>query len=424
MELRLEQRIRKWIEPVQYRFLIIPRAVRGQRKRLKTIQENKQARVVFIVSSLPMWRAQKVYELLRQDARFVIHMALYPFSTFEKAQQESAMRELRDYCREHDMPYIDLSGVSNPGAQLKKDLQPDIVFYPQPYNHLFENDLDCPFFADTLNCYLPYSFRTSSAPWAYRTYLNDTAWRLFYPTDAHRKEASQVLYNKGRNIRITGDPIIDVFSEPMKVDVWKPQDQKKKRVIWAPHFSIKNTGMLYRDSFTWLSKCMWEIAEKYQDKIQFVFKPHPRLLSELYSFDGWGKERADAYYAKWANGMNTQLVTGPYIDLFKGSDAMIHDSGSFSVEYHFTGKPVLFTTKDVNVSIAGQNELGREGILAHYLGASEADIIAFIEDTVLEGKDPRKADRAAFYEKYLRPPGGHTVAENIYREIVTGLGFE
>ena len=111
------------------------------------------------------------------------------------------------------------------------------------------------------------------------------------------------------------------------------------------------------------------------------------------------------------------------MDLFKTSDAMVHDSGSFSVEYHFTGKPVLFTTRDLDASLANQNELGREGIRAHYIGRDEQDIVSFIEDAVLGGRDPRKAVRTAFIDTYLRPAGNGSVAEIIYHDLLSGLGF-
>ena len=102
---------------------------------------------------------------------------------------------------------------------------------------------------------------------------------------------------------------------------------------------------------------------------------------------------------------------------------MIHDCGSFSVEYLFTRKPVLFTTQDLAAVTKNQNDIGREAVFSHYQGATKEDICSFVEDVVLGGSDPMKAQREAYYDKYLRPPGGRSVAENIYREILTGLKF-
>ena len=415
--------IRQRIEPLQYRLSILPTAGRHQRARVKRIHKKGKASVVFIISSLSMWRFQELYEKLRQYTRFNLHFALYPFSSFGPAQKISAMEEIRAYCEEYDIAYLDLSQEAFPGAILRERLQPDILFYQQTYNYLYNNDLDAPFQTESLNCYIPYSIRTSMGAWAYQNYLSETAWRLFYCAELHKEEAGQILYNRGRNIRVVGDCMLDNLASAPQNDVWKPQEKPKKRVIWAPHFSIADGEFLHRDSFTWVSDCMLELARKYQDLVQFAFKPHPRLLSELQKHPSWGEKRAKAYYEHWKNGENTQLENGPYSDLFKGSDAMIHDSGSFSVEYHFTGKPVMFTTRDMTASVHGQNELGREGILAHYLGATESDIQSFIEDTVLAGKDPMKPERQSFCEKYFPSVGEGNAAERIYREILSGLKF-
>jgi radical SAM superfamily enzyme len=59
---------------------------------------------------------------------------------------------------------------------------------------------------------------------------------------------------------------------------------------------------------------MLRLRDEYQDSIVFAFKPHPMMLTKLYR--EWGKDRADAYYRNWAEGENSFLADGPYIDLF------------------------------------------------------------------------------------------------------------
>lgn len=417
----LKDWIHRRVEPLLYRRVLIPEARFRQKKRVQTVRRQGYVRITFIVSSLPMWRFQSLYDLLSEDARFKLSIAIYPFRTYSPREKETAMADLRRHFTEKGIPYLDLSQEKRPGKALRKTLRPDMLFYPQPYDNLFRNDLACWYFRDCLIGYIPYAMLTASGGWAYRSYLNNTAWRLFYPSDARREEAAKVLFNGGANIRISGEVTSDLFSTPPQEEVWKPQERAKKRIIWAPHHAIHAQSWLHRDSFNWLSAFMWEIAAKYRDTVQFAFKPHPRLLTELQEHPDWGVEKAAAYYRQWAEGENTQLETGSYIDLFKESDAMIHDCGSFSVEYHFTEKPVLFTTHDLDLSVAGQNELGRDGILAHYIGATEADIIDFIDNKVLAGNDPRRQERVDFKTKYLTPPGGRSVAENIYQEMVHSI---
>ena len=406
-----------------FKLILIPRAHRAQHACIQRIQAKGSVSVCFIVSSLPMWRFQRVYDVLAQDSRFKLNVAIYPFSTYSKVEQESAMESLRVYFTERHMPLLDLSKETMPGHALKNKLNPDIVFYPQPYNWLYPKDLDCKSFSDRLLCYIPYSIYMTEAPWVYKSVFNNIAWRLYYGSKFSKAYASNVLYNKGQNIKVVGEPMADYFSEPPVQSVWKPQDRIKKKVIWAPHFSIVDEGFHHRDSFTWLSETMWKMAEQYRNQIQFAFKPHPRLRSVLSNLTGWGEEKTQAYYRKWEKGENTQLETGPYVDLFKESDAMIHDCGSFSVEYHFTGKPALFTTHDIDKVIKDKNEVGRNGLLAHYIGKNEEDVKTFLDQVVLNGIDPKKKERELFQNNYLIPPDGRTVAEAIYQDILTGLNF-
>ena len=185
----------------------------------------------------------------------------------------------------------------------------------------------------------------------------------------------------------------------------------KKRVICAPHFTIK-PGYVSQSNFLWMADLMLSVAKKYSDKIQFVFKPHPLLFSELCKHAEWGEEKTKQYYDEWQSGENTQLESGTFIDLFMTSDAMIHDSGSFCVEYHYSGNPTMYIAKDFEKQVAEKGEFGQLAMRQHYVGKDENDIIRFIEEVVLRGDDPMKEPRRRFVEQYLIPPHGKTVTEN------------
>lgn len=420
----LTEKLHRISEPAYFKCVLIPRAKCQQKHVVRSIRKTGKARLAFIVSSLPMWRFQPLLNLLQNDPRFEVTVVVYPFTNLSLTERTSTADKIISFFSTLNVNCLNLCNESKPGEILQNVVKPNIIFYPQPYNHLFGSDLDCYGFNDKLLCYIPYASLTANGDWAYKTYLNQIAWRLFFPSTASKQDAGAVLFNGGKNIRVVGEAIADLFSTPPSNDPWKEQNTPKKRIIWAPHYSIKDEGFLHRNSFMWLSEFMWSIASSYQDRIQIAFKPHPRLKTELYAAKGWGKEKTDQYYARWENGSNTQLETGSYIDLFKTSDAMIHDSSSFTVEYHLTGNPVLFISEDLGDVLERLNPFGQEAIRAHYKGNTEKEIVDFIESVVLRGEDPMKDERKAFYEKYLRPPGGKSVAENIYHELLIGLGFE
>ena len=120
---------------------------------------------------------------------------------------------------------------------------------------------------------------------------------------------------------------------------------------------------------------------------------------------------------------NTQLETGQFVDLFMTSDAMIHDSGSFAVEYHYSRKPVMFVTHDKKSVYSTLSEFGYKAYDLHYFGQNEADVRHFIDDVVLGGNDPLRLQREQFYHDYLLPPGGKSVAQNVMDDIVESLAL-
>lgn len=377
------------------------------------LRHKERINVVFIASSLSMWRFQGLYELLSKHTRFNMSVFIMPFKAYSAEQQKADAESLVSYFSSHDIPFVKQSNFCEKGENELQKLNPDILFYPQPYLGNYDDAYDYDKFKTSLLCYIPYAFWTATGNWSYNLPLHNYAWKLFYSTDLHWKEAKAHAFNKGRNVEVVGYPNADDFLSDNHKDIWKPQRLKKKRVIYAPHFTIFKGGLLEQSNFLWLGEFMQEVAEKYADKIQFVFKPHPRLFSELCKHDDWGKERAKAYYDKWDAMGNGQLQTGEFIDLFMTSDAMIHDSSSFTVEYHYSGKPVMYVADNIEEQILNKNELGEKAMRLHYIAKTKQDIIDFIENVVLNGEDPMKQDREQFKQDYLLPPNGKTVAQNM-----------
>jgi CDP-glycerol glycerophosphotransferase (TagB/SpsB family) len=159
---------------------------------------------------------------------------------------------------------------------------------------------------------------------------------------------------------------------------------------------------------------MVALAEKYRDSIQFAFKPHQLLKFKLQKI--WGEERTKNYYERWATMENTQLEETNYVDFFLTSDAMIHDCGSFTTEYLFVNKPVMYLTHDEHVA-ERFNPFGLKSFECHYRGSSVEEIERFLQRVVLEGDDPKRSSRDALFEKYLKPIDGLLPSQKIIKTI-------
>lgn len=408
-----------------FRLVKLPLIRNRQRSLVNAIREKGSATVVFVVSSQSMWRGQLLLQLLEEDPRFRPVVVLYPFRRYDTPEaREESVKALRRCFDGKALPYLDLSSIQDPGQYLRNHIDPDIIFYPQPYQDLFGCDLDSVYFEDKLLCYIPYSFNIIAEPWPFNQRFNNIAWRLYYSTDDDQQCARQVTLNRGRNVRVVGNSLADLFLQGSFSHNWKQSLTSKKKVIWAPHFSLTEDGYLNRNSFLSIYDDMLDIARAYQDSIQFAFKPHPHLKSTLYDLPGWGQGRTDLYYRTWAEGDNTQLETDGFIDLFMTSDAMIHDCASFTAEYLYTKNPVLFLTNDVSKIETTLNGPGKAALHSHYHGKDRKDITAFLDDVVLGGNDPLEKERELFFQHTLQPQGDSSVAETIYNDLLHSLGFE
>ena len=145
-----------------------------------------------------------------------------------------------------------------------------------------------------------------------------------------------------------------------------------------------------------------------------MFKPHQVLKFKLQQL--WGVDKTEDYYKRWDALENAQLVSDGYVDLFLTSDAMIHDCGSFTTEYLFTRKPVMYLCGNTDMTDKF-NEFGINSFNCHYQGRSGEDIERFLKEVVLDGKDPMKQQREQFFEDYLKPKDGLLPSQKILKVI-------
>lgn len=394
---------------------------RQHRRLVRQLSRHAPVKVVFFAIDVALWRYQHLYELMSADSRFQPVIVLSPCPGRKQREQDAA--RLRRFFDGKDIPYIDYHEGEQP-YDVKSSVNPDIVFYPQPYEHLLCPEHDCRNFYDRLVCYASYYFPIGTQ-WAYNLHFSNRAWRMYYSLPYQIDLAQQKAFNHGRNARMVGYANADDFLQGQHLDAWKKMGdgQPRKRLIWAPHFSIQSEQHMLppRSNFLWMADLMVDIAKKYKDQLQIAFKPHPTLLSRLYEHPEWGRERTDAYYHQWEVMENTQLETGQYIDLFMTSDAMVHDSASFVAEYHYSQKPVMFVVRDLSAVTTDVSPVGQAAYDACYMGQTESDIHHFVNSVVLGNDDPLKARREAFFHDHLLPPNHISVAQNILNDIIQSL---
>ena len=411
----------KFVEP----YIVWPFRAKSQKRNINRLRSKDSIKVVFYAMNISMWNYQHLYDLMKQNSRFLLYIIISPNCLSPKELRLKDALNLKKYFDERCISYVDCDSNGEVGINVRKDIAPDIVFYTQPYPSVMKQRDYCMNFQDKLICYYPYAFWSANGDWSYNKELHRIAWKLFYSTDLHYKDAKKYCLNHGRNVIVTGYPKTDDFLQKEHTFEWKIKERNYKRLIWAPHFTLSASiaGTVPRSNFLLMADLMVSLAIKYKDRLQIAFKPHPLLKRELYKLETWGKNRTDSYYNLWNTMPNTFVDEGEYIDLFMTSDGMVHDCSSFSIEYHYSQKPVMYVSQDIEAYKRMLNNFGKMAIDLHYIGKTKNDVIEFIEKQVFDGSDPLKEKRIKFYNDYLVPSHGMSVAQYTYNDIITSLGI-
>ena len=398
-----------------YRLFTLPYLVRKVSKR-------DRLNVVFFAINVSMWRYDGVYIRMLKDQRFNPRVLITPRLNEPLDDMINDQHEMLSFFKskgyqttcaynEQTNEWIDLN-----------ELDPDIIFYAQPYAGIIPRKYEFSSVRNALLCYAPYSYQLPVARWNYNTPCQNYCWFVFVAAQHQKLMASHFSRIKACNAVPVGYGFYDEYLEVAKNRyacemAWRKD--LRKRVIWAPHHSIDPRHELRVSSFLDIADLMLQLKEKYRDRIIFAFKPHPMLYSTLRRI--WGEDQARAYYEQWKSSENSFVADGDYHALFAGSDAMVHCCASFIAEYLYTEKPVQYVYSKTRGNV-DFGEIGGKLLSAHYVAYKEHDIVEFLDNVVLAGDDPKWTDRKFVKAECLMPPNGKTFGENVCAMILEGLG--
>lgn len=414
---------KKLIEFYFYKFKLKQVQV-NHKKALEKVRKKEIIKVAFFLIHESVWKYEGVYKLMEQDKRFEPVIIVCPFTSYGLDTMTSHMNQAYiNFVNKGYRVIKTFDEIDGKWLNVKKKLKPDIIFFTNPWK-LTKEEYYINYYKDTLTCYVPYFFHvTKHLRENYGGLTQNLVWKAFYETNIHLNYAKLYSKNKALNVSVTGYPGLDPFWAKKNglPNPWKIQDKKTKRIIWAPHHTIagQDAGLKFSNFETYAFKFL-KLAKKYNSEIQFAFKPHPLLKPKLYKDSKWGVSKTDEYYFSWNNLENGILAEGEYVELFLSSDALIHDSGSFSVEYLATTKPTLYTLNDPS-QLNSLNEFGKKAIEQHYKAFSFDEIEDFITKVVLQNNDPMKKERMNFITDYLIPPNNINASQNILNDILNSI---
>lgn len=379
-------------------------------------------RVLFIGLHRSVWKTDEVFRAMQADPLFDPAILLVPTLNTDQSWADAEQQQALSFFEAKGYTTTCVLQADGPESAIRQveELAPDIVFFtnhhtltfPELYKHL----LQC-----YLTVYVPYDAsvcRFNDNQTQYNQNFHNEVWRIFAPHSVSAANYRAVQAIGGRNVTTTGYPAFEPLFVDRHItsDPWRPLGLK--RLIWAPHHSIDMPNLPYANFFRYADHFR-ELVEAYASQVQWCFKPHPLLKPKLIRHPDWGPMRTEEYYRFWETHPVTQLELGDYVGLFRNSDALIHDSGSFLAEYLYVDKPAMYLWSSPEV-VRYFNAFGLQALGSCDRGDSKTDISRFIE-AVLAGSDKCVEQRRGFLSRHPVSVDSELPSKRILKEIKSAI---
>lgn len=223
-------------------------------------------------------------------------------------------------------------------------------------------------------------------------------WKVFSESTSIVEEYAKSMKTHGANLVLAGYMKMDELANITEVA------RNRKRVIIAPHHTIKEkfSNTIGLSNFLVYADLFKELPKLYP-QIDFIFRPHPLLKIALEDEEIWGEEKTKKYFDEIIQNPNLVYQDGgDYFETFANSDGIIHDCSSFLAEYLYTGKPVCYMLRNEGSIRKYFMENGEEMLNHCYHAYCKEDILAYLNDIILLGKDNLREKRVKFVDKNLK----------------------
>ncbi|SFO34218.1 hypothetical protein SAMN05216351_1075 [Pseudobutyrivibrio sp. JW11] len=286
----------------------------------------------------------------------------------------------------------------------------DIVYFANPYDCMV-NKVHSIEYASTRNVlpvYVSYGYDVGQYTTLGRLLgpeLN-LVWKCFSDTRFSYQDYKKYQIIKGKNVYLSGYAKMDELDK-----VNRCSNKERKRILICPHHTV-NAEVLPLSNFLKYSDFILELPKLYSN-VDFVFRPHPLLFTNLINNNIWDSDQVEKYLNELSELGVEYSTESDYMHLYEDCDAIVNDCGSFTVEWLFTGKPGCFVYSD-QLSEDKLTKLMRKAIKRHYIARNKKDIMSFIDRVINEDSRERKLTR---WVKQNIAIGYPNVSKKIIREM-------
>ena len=383
----------------------------------KSVSNGQPIKVAHFVIFSSVFQSEAIFQKMLEDDCFDSYIIVTP------DMQRSHCQKITQYNQTYSElleKYGDrvISGYDDiTGQYFDPNDEYSIVFFNNPYSRMAYKYHHITYFLDkdVLTLYPYYGFAAVKyGRNLMKTDFYNYVWKLCLDSELNRKDLEKYQPIHGKNALVCGYLKMDRLADVKIVA------RERKKIIVSPHHTVLGWKSLDISNFLKYYDFFLELPKRYPE-IDFVFRPHPLLFSNLQENGIWSEDEINGYLSKIDKIPNIEYdKSGDYFELFMNSDAMIHDCSSFIGEYLFTEKPCCYMLKKGNQINKTLIPMGKECMKQYYKAFNQDDIIRFIDEVVLAGKDPLKQQRESFSRETLKfnyPNGAKSVIEYIKSEL-------
>jgi len=253
----------------------------------------------------------------------------------------------------------------------------DVVYMANPYDVLVNRVHGIRYLStqNMLPIFICYGYIISN--WFMKEFVASQNAALLYKNFVETRQTKIEAINfqnfYPRNIVLSGYPKMDKLAKIPEIN------HSRKKILIAPHHTVKGLSEdLQLSNFLEYANFILELSDLFTN-IDFVFRPHPLLFTNLEMNGLWSQKKIDSFLSAIKEKNIEYSTESDYLHLFKECDAIIHDCGSYMVEWLYTGKPCCYVVDSEERVRKQLNKLANFALNCHTeIADSKEKIISFI----------------------------------------------
>lgn len=364
----------------------------------------EKVNVLFICHRPALWaNLRPVYEALKEDPLFRVRILAVPqrnklkgLGWFHDRFESEGAEEFwtgEDCVRGYD---------AETGRWLDvRTLEPDYVFYQQPYNIARP---DCLLSSEVsryakvlyLTYYILFGIDARTEQDTPVDFMRDLSF-YFAQNEEDRRYMEGRLAIGGPNIcriRVTGHPRLENMGQRPAGECALWRRPGSFRILWTPRWNTREGNchfFSYREPLV-----RW--CESHENT-EMVFRPHPQAFREWRSTGEMTEEQEKALREEFSGECLHLDESADFYPQMFSSDVLVADNSSMIVDYYYTGKPIIYCTAD------GKNDGFEEMLMPGLYRVNTWEEAARQLEELREGRDPLRDVRAECARKYREANG-------------------